>query len=65
VFPFYNGIVLQDDIAMTLFENGSADTEFSITVIPARRESQFQPKGFPPQREGRFVAEVVPPPWEG
>lgn len=37
VYDFYRGIRLQEDIMMTLFENGSADTEFSIMAIPARK----------------------------
>ena len=43
VFPFLNGIVLRDDIEMTLTENGGLEaTELSIMVIPARRDAMTQ-----------------------
>ena len=42
VFSFFHGIVLVDDIELTLFENSGVATEVSISVIPARRNITTQ-----------------------
>lgn len=61
-FDFYRGIILNEDIGMTMFDNSGVDTDFSISLIPARRgEFPFVGKA----KDAPLAPVVIPPPERG
>lgn len=65
-FDFYRGIILNEDIGMTMFDNSGVNTDFSIILIPARRDAfpfvgkatrvPLTPVAIPPPERGPLPA---------